>query len=108
RTSTTSFTLRVDANDPPTLDPIGGVTLFEDSPQQTVNLAGISAGPGESQTLTVTATSDKPSLVPDPAVTYVNGSSTGTLTFAPAANQSGLAIVTVTVSDGQYAVSQAF
>ena len=45
RTSTTSFTLTVNAvNDPPTLDPIAPVVLPEDAPLQTVNLTGISAG----------------------------------------------------------------
>ena len=54
------FTVTVDAvNDTPTLDAIANpVPIDEDAAQQTVNLAGISAGGGESQTLQVTAMSD--------------------------------------------------
>ena len=65
---------------------------------QTVNLSGISSG-GEVQTLTVTATSSNPGLIPYPTVSYASPSSTGTLRFTPVANASGNANVTVTVRD---------
>ena len=38
-------------------------------------------------------------LIPDPAVTYTSPNSTGSLSYTPLANQSGTAIVTVTVTD---------
>ena len=47
--------LGVGGNRAPTLDALTNVTLNEDDPQQTVNLAGISAGSGETQSLKVTA-----------------------------------------------------
>ena len=39
-------------------------------------------------------------LIPTPAVIYSKGSSTSTLTFAPATNASGAAVITVTLNDG--------
>ena len=55
--------------------------ILEDSGLQTINLAGISAGPSElSQTLTLTATSSDISIIPNPTVTYSSPGTTGTLT----------------------------
>jgi len=87
-------------NDAPTLDAIGNLVINEDASQQTVNLTGISAGGGESQTLVVTATSDNTGLIPNPTVNYTSANATGSLTFTPVANQSGSATITVTVNDG--------
>ncbi|HKB03845.1 MAG TPA: Ig-like domain-containing protein [Gemmataceae bacterium] len=87
-------------NDAPTLDAIGGVTIDEDAAEQTVNLAGISAGPTNEtgQKLTVTAASDNPGLVPNPTVDFAGGV-TGALHFSPVADGNGSAIITVTVTD---------
>lgn len=87
-------------NDPPTIDiPPTPLTVLEDIGPTVVNLTGISAGGGEAQSVTVTAVSDNPSLVPDPVVNYVDGQPTGTLTFTPVANQSGIANITIFVDD---------
>ncbi len=98
---TRTFTVTVDAvNDPPTLDAIADPPeINEDAPQQTVNLAGIAAGGGESQTLQVTTKSNNTGLIPNPTVTYTSPDPTGSLAYTPVANQSGTAIVTVTVTD---------
>ena len=89
-------------NQPPTLDSIANRTINEDAPQQTVSLTGISSGAAdETQTLTVTATSGNPGLIPDPAVTYTSPNAAGSLSFTPAANANGSATITVTVNDGQ-------
>ena len=53
----------------------------------------------ESQTLTVTATSSNPGLIPNPTVTYTSPNATGSLTYTPVANASGTATITVTVTD---------
>jgi hypothetical protein len=100
-TVTRTFTVNVTAvNDAPTLNAITDpVAILEDALQQTVNLAGIAAGLGESQTLTVTATSDNPGLIPNPTVTYTSSNTTGSLAYTPIANQSGTAVITVTVMD---------
>ena len=79
---------------------IEDVVLSEDAPEQTLYLAGISAGGGESQPLRVTATSNGLSLIPDPTITYTSPNATGTLTFTPVSDQSGTATITVTVEDG--------
>jgi len=102
-TATEVFTVFVNSvNQQPTIDPINGLALSEDAPAQTVNLAGISTGAfNELQTLTVTATSSDPSLIPDPTVSYTSPNFTGSLQLAPAANASGTAVITVTVDDGQ-------
>jgi len=99
---TQTFTVNVAAvNQPPTLNPIGALTLNYASPAQTVSLSGISSGaPNEFQRLTVTAVSSNPKLISNPAVTYSSPLATGTLTFKPTANASGAAIITVTVNDG--------
>jgi uncharacterized repeat protein (TIGR01451 family) len=98
----TSFLLTVaSVNDPPTLAFIPDVTVNEDAPQQSVLLTGISGGPAnEPQTVTFSAVSSAPSVVPNPAVGYTNGSPTGVLRFTPAPNASGDATITVTVDDG--------
>jgi hypothetical protein len=87
-------------NDPPTLNPLGSLTIPQNFGQQTVTLSGISAGPAnEIQRLTITASSSNPGLVPTPAVLYNSPDAAGTLTFTPAANTNGTALITVTVRD---------
>lgn len=96
-----TFTINVTSvNDAPTLDALGDRTINEDAPTQTVNLAGINAGGGEVQVLTVTATSNNPALIPNPTVNYTSPSATGSISFTPLADQNGTAIISVTVNDG--------
>jgi hypothetical protein len=97
-----TVTISVQAvNDPPTLNAIGSVVINEDAPAQTISLSGISAGPGESQTLSVTATVSVGGAIGAVAVNYSSPNSTGTLSFTPIANASGTNVITVTVNDGQ-------
>ena len=100
-TATDTFLLTVTSvNDAPTLTAIGNpAAILEDAGLQTVNLAGISAGGGESQALTITAVSDNTALIPNPSVTYTSPNATGSLTYTPVANASGSAVITVTVQD---------
>ena len=100
-TVTRTFTVAVTAvNDPPTLETIPDPqAIQQDSGQQTINLAGITAGPFESQTLSITASSDSPQLIPDPAVDYISPNATGSLAYTPVAGQNGSAVITVTVRD---------
>lgn len=99
----TTFNVNVVAvNDPPVLNAIANVAIAEDAALQTVNLAGIGSGAAnEGQALTVTAVSSNPSLIPNPSVVYTSPQATGSLTFTPVANASGIATITVTVDDGQ-------
>ena len=96
-----AFTINVTAvNDAPTLAAITDPTaILEDAGAQTVNLSGISAGGGESQTLTVTATSDNTALIPNPTVTYTSPTASGSLSYTPVANAYGSAVITVRVTD---------
>ena len=100
---TRTFTVTVNAvNNPPTLNTLNNLTINENAGLQTVNLSGITSGAGnETQTLTVTATSSNPGLIPNPTVNYTSPNATGNLTFTPVANANGTATITVTVNDGQ-------
>jgi hypothetical protein len=85
---------------PPTLDPIDNpVAINEDAGLQTINLTGISAGLGESQPLTVAATSGNTALIPHPTINYTSPNATGSLTYTPVPNANGSAVITVTVRD---------
>ncbi|MEK7678285.1 MAG: Ig-like domain-containing protein, partial [Verrucomicrobiota bacterium] len=88
---TNTFTVTVTSvNDAPTLAAISNpAAILEDASLQTVNLSGISAGGGESQVLTVTASSSNPGLIPNPSVTYTSPNATGSLSYTPVANASG-------------------
>ena len=98
---TNYFTVTVNfVNHAPTLDPIANITINEDAGPQTINLTGItSGGTNETQTLTVTATSSTPSVIPNPVITYTSPNAAGTLTFTPVTNHHGLVTITVTVKD---------
>ena len=99
-------------NQPPTLSALANVTINESAGLQTVNLAGISSGAAnEVQTLTVTASSSNPALIPTPTVNYTSPNAAGSITFTPVALVYGSATITVTVNDGgtsNNVVSQSF
>ena len=98
-TTSVQFLVTVNfVNQAPTINTPANVTINENAGQQTVNLTGIAAGGGETQTLTVTASSNISALI-NPSVTYTSPNSTGTLTFTPAANSFGTATITVTVKE---------
>jgi hypothetical protein len=87
-------------NRAPTIDPIPELApILEDAALQTVELTGISPGPGEVQQLTITATSNNPGVIPHPAVNYASGAAVGSLTFAPQPGASGTALITLTLRD---------
>jgi len=88
-------------NQPPTLDAITNLTIYQNAGLQTVNLTGITAGTSGSPTVNVYAvSSDNGAIISTPTVNYTNSNSTGTLTFTPVPNASGTATVTVTVDNG--------
>ena len=102
-TFTVSFTVTVGGiNQPPTLNPIGNPLPIPENTNtpQTINLFNITPGIGDAgQIVTISALSSNPSLIPNPAVTYVNSNTTGTLSYIPQPNTSGTATITVTVLD---------
>jgi hypothetical protein len=91
----------VAVNDAPTLNAIADPAPIPiGAGLQTVALSGIGAGGNESgQTLTITAASDNPSLIPHPGVSYVSPAASGSLSFTPVAGQQGSATISVTVTD---------
>lgn len=97
----TTFSVSIlSVNDPPTMDPLANRAVNEDSGSTTLNLTGISSGASnESQTLSVTATSSDPSIVPHPTVNYVSANATGTLTISPVQNAFGTVTITVRIQD---------
>lgn len=104
-----SFTVNVQAvNDPPTLNTISNPNLNEDAAAQNITLTGISAGGGENQALSFTVSSGNPALVPQPTVSYTNGSSTAVLRLTVAPNSTGSSLITVRLSDGAAETVQTF
>ncbi|MGC9396748.1 MAG: proprotein convertase P-domain-containing protein, partial [Anaerolineae bacterium] len=96
-------------DDPPTLNAIPDFEMGQDASPQIVALSGISSGVGnEIQTLTVTAQSSNPALLPNPDVIYTSPQTTGQLRLTPAAGQTGSATVSVSVSDGVTQITCAF
>jgi CSLREA domain-containing protein len=102
--ATVSFNI-TEVNDPPTLDAIAD-TGATTGVTKTISLSGISAGPNEQQTLSVSTMSSNPAVVPHPTIEYATPAATGSISFTPAA--SGTANVNVTVSDGVTTASRTF
>lgn len=96
-------------DDPPTLNAIPDFEMGQDASPQVVALSGITSGVGnEIQTLTVTAQSSNPALLPHPDVIYANPQTTGQLYLTPAAGQTGSAAISVSVSDGVTQITRTF
>ncbi|QDT81716.1 hypothetical protein Mal35_52000 [Gimesia maris] len=91
---------QTDGFKPRILNEISDVIISENATEQNVSLTGITAGSRSGNLLRVTATSSNTALIPDPVVAYTSLDSTGILTFTPAANQTGIATITVTIEDG--------
>ncbi len=102
-TTSDTFVLTVnEVNDAPTITAISNpAAIDENAVLQTVNISGITEGAANelSQTLTITAISDTPGLIPNPTVSYTPDAATGSLTYTPVTDQFGSAIITVTVMD---------
>ena len=99
QTTNVNFTLTVTpVNDPPSFSPGSDITVFEDSGPLSFPhwAANISPGPAESdQMVRFVITNDNASLfTAGPAI-----SPDGTLTFTPAANANGIAVVSVVLRD---------
>jgi hypothetical protein len=87
---------------PPTIDLLNDLVVAQNAGLQTVNLNGITSGSTNGNpTLSVTAVSSNPALIPTPSIYYTSPAAAGTLTFTPATNAFGTAKITVTVTDDQ-------
>ncbi len=87
-------------NDPPTLNPIDDRTIRNDAQADLIPLRGISSGDGIGQPVRVTAVSSLPGILPNPEVSYVRLTASGTLRLTPVAHATGTVVITVTVEDG--------
>ena len=96
-----TFTITVNAiNDAPTFTAPTDATVSEDPGEQTLSIADVGPGGGAdeaSQTVTFTATSSDPSVVPTPTVSGTGA--TRTVTYEPAADANGVVTVTLTATD---------
>ncbi len=96
-----SFTLTVNVQ-APVINPVANVLLLEDAPIAPVVLTGIRSGnPAAPLPLTVTAASSRADLLANPVVQYTTGGTEATLLLNPTFAGAGIALVTVTVSDGR-------
>lgn len=95
-----SFQIEVlEINNAPTLDNINTITILEDAEQQNVALTGISAGPGETQTISLAVSSNKPGFFDLLDVVYTSPETTGLLRFKSKPDIFGNTRISVTVSD---------
>ena len=99
RLARNSTTLQFSANNAPTIAAIASQTMQEDTVTAPIAIT-LSDAETAAGSLTLTATSSNPTLLPPSAFTFGGSGSSRTLVLTPAANQNGSAIVTVTVSDG--------
>ena len=107
-TASTTFSVTVTAvNDAPTITAIADQTTNEDVPTGatafTVNDVDTAVG-----SLTVSGNSSNPTLVPNTSIVFGGSGASRTVTLTPAADQSGAATITVTVSDGSMTASTTF
>ena len=95
------------ANDPPTISDVADQTVAEDT---ATGALAVTVGDVETAaaSLTVTATSDNLTLVPNANLVIGGSGAARTVTVTPAANQSGTATITLTVSDGTDAATDTF
>ncbi|GIK38103.1 MAG: hypothetical protein BroJett011_19360 [Chloroflexota bacterium] len=103
-----SFTLTVNSiNDAPTLSNITNQLTNEDIPLGPISFAiGDTETPVES--LTLSANSSDPVLVPAANILFGGSGANRTLTITPAANKYGSTTITLTVGDGQNTTSDTF
>ena len=109
--ATTTFTVTVtEVNDAPSVGAIADpAAVLEDSGASApVAISGLGAGGGTdetaAQTITLTASSSDQTVIPDAnltlsAGTWADGDADPTITFTPAANVTGTAVVTITATD---------
>ncbi len=107
-TASSSFTLTVtSSNTPPTISDITDWITAEDTSTGaiafTVGDSGTPAG-----SLTVTGTSSNPGVVANSGILFGGSGANRTVTVNPVANASGLATITLTVSDGTATASDTF
>jgi hypothetical protein len=83
---TTIITFKVnvydEVNNPPAMKALANLSILQDSPEQIVQLVGITDGDDDKvQGITINATSSNKSLIPDPTIQYLTEATSGELKF---------------------------
>jgi gliding motility-associated-like protein len=107
-TTTTAFQVTVSSvNDLPTISAIADQSINEDIPTGALVFTV-----GDTETavgsLTLTGSSDNVTLVPNANIVFGGTGASRTVTVTPAANQVGVAVVTITVNDGSGNATRSF
>jgi hypothetical protein len=106
--SSDTFDLTVNpVNDAPTVSDISDQTTDEDTATGALSFT-VADPETAADSLNLSATSSNPTLVPNDNISLGGSGTARTVTVTPAANQSGTATITVTVSDGSLASSDTF
>lgn len=106
--ATSAFVLSVnDVNDPPTISVIANQTTSENTATDPIPFT-INDNETPAASLTVSASSSNPALVPVANITFGGSGANRTVTINPGSSQSGTATITITVSDGTATASRSF
>jgi hypothetical protein len=94
------------ANTPPTISALSA----QSTPENTAKAISFTVGDAQSAltSLTLSATSSNPTLVPSANIVFGGSGASRTATITPASGQYGSATITLTVSDGAATSSQSF
>lgn len=84
---------------PPTIQSISNLLLGISAGEQVINMEGITDGGDGGQSISITAESDNPALIPDVSVDYTSPETNGTLSFTPVPGLKGDAVITLTLTD---------
>lgn len=87
------------ANKAPTMHALPPITIFHSAGEVAIGLSGISAGDGESQTISISAKTDDPTLISVLSIQYTSPQSTGILRFMNDRTRTGSTIIHVVVRD---------
>jgi hypothetical protein len=99
-TSTATVNVNVTpVNDPPTIDSVSDFSVPEDIGVFELSLTGITAGPGESEPLQVTATSSRPEVISIDSIDYTSPNTTGKVRLKVGLVSSGSSVIEVEVRD---------
>lgn len=104
---TDGFVFKLHPDNSPTISTIADQIINEDTATDllTFTIADMETPAGS---LTLSASSANTALVPNSSIILGGSGSSRTLTLTPAANQSGAAVITVQVGDGNSAVAETF
>ena len=97
----TGFKIKVfgSINNPPTIDPVNKIAVFNNAVEQSISLTGISDGDNGSQGLTLKAISSVDSIIANPLQIDYSGGETATLKFIPDPSYTGISMITIILAD---------